>query len=74
MNVEEAVASAEEPPTVNVEEAVASAEEAPTVNVEEAVASAEEIQKLEEIKVTDENIDECYKIFKNNNIVTRLSI
>ena len=33
-------------------------EEAPTVNVEEAVASAEEVQKLEEIKVTDENIEE----------------
>ena len=33
-------------------------EEAPTVNVEEAVASAEEIQKLEEIKVADENIEE----------------
>ena len=48
----------EETPTVNVEEAVASAEEAPTVNVEEAVASAEDIQKLEEIKVTDENIKE----------------
>ena len=48
----------EEAPTVNVEEAVASAEEAPTVNVEEAVASAEEVQKLEEIKVTDENIEE----------------
>ena len=58
VNVEEAVASAEEPPTVNVEEAVASAEEAPTVNVEEAVASAEEIQKLEEIKVTDENTND----------------
>jgi hypothetical protein len=49
---------AEEAPTVNVEEAVASAEEAPTVNVEEAVASAEEVQKLEEIKVADENIEE----------------
>ena len=48
----------EEAPTVNVEEAVASAEEAPTVNVEEAVASTEEVQKLEEIKVTDENIEE----------------
>ena len=48
----------EEAPTVNVEEAVASAEEAPTVNVEEAVASAEEVQKLEEIKVADENIEE----------------
>ena len=58
VNVEEAVASAEEAPTVNVEEAVASAEEAPTVNVEEAVASAEEVQKLEEIKVADENIEE----------------
>ncbi len=58
VNVEEAVASAEEAPTVNVEEAVASAEEAPTVNVEEAVAAAEEIQKLEEIKVTDENVKE----------------
>ena len=34
------------------------AEEAPTVNVEEAVASAEEVQKLEEIKVADENIEE----------------
>ena len=33
-------------------------EEAPTLNVEEAVASAEEVQKLEEIKVTDENIKE----------------
>ena len=33
-------------------------EEAPTVNVEEAVASAEEVQKLEEIKVADENIEE----------------
>ncbi len=50
--------NAEEAPTVNVEEAVASAEEAPTVNVEEAVASAEEIQKLEEIKVTDENTND----------------
>ena len=58
VNVEEAVASAEEAPTVNVEEAVASAEEAPTVNVEEAVSSAEEVQKLEEIKVADENIEE----------------
>ena len=65
VNVEEAVASAEEAPTVNVEEAVASTEEAPTVNVEEAVASAEEavasgeeVQKLEEIKVTDVNIEE----------------
>ena len=58
VNVEEAVASAEEAPTVNVEEAVASAEEAPTVNVEEAVASAEEVQKLEEIKIADENIEE----------------
>ena len=58
INVEEAVASAEEAPTVNVEEAVASAEEAPTVNVEEAFASAEEVQKLEEIKVTDENVKE----------------
>ena len=58
INVEEVVASAEEAPTVNVEEAVASAEEAPTVNVEEAVASAEEIQKLEEIKVTDENTND----------------
>ena len=58
VNVEEAVASAEEAPTVNVEEAVASIEEAPTVNVEEAVASAEEVQKLEEIEVTDENIEE----------------
>ena len=48
----------EKAPTVNVEEAVASAEEAPTVNVEEAVASAEEVQKLEEIKVADENIEE----------------
>ncbi len=48
----------EEAPTVNVEEAVASAEEAPTVNVEEAAASAEEVQKLEEIKVSDENIEE----------------
>ena len=48
----------EEAPTVNVEEAVASAEEAPTVNVEEAVSSTEEVQKLEEIKVTDENIKE----------------
>ena len=35
-----------------------SEEEAPTVNVEEAVASAEEVQKLEEIKVADENIEE----------------
>ena len=35
-----------------------SAEEAPTVNVEEDVASTEEVQKLEEIKVTDENIEE----------------
>ena len=50
--------NAEEAPTVNVEEVVASAEEAPTVNVEEAVASAEEIQKLEEIKVTDENTND----------------
>ena len=50
--------SEEEAPTVNVEEAVASAEEAPTVNVEEAVASTEEVQKLEEIKVADENIEE----------------
>ena len=50
--------SEEEAPTVNVEEAVASAEEAPTVNVEEAVSSTEEVQKLEEIKVTDENIEE----------------
>ena len=58
VNVEEVVASAEEAPTVNVEEVVASAEEAPTVNVEEAVASAEEIQKLEEIKVTDENTND----------------
>ncbi len=58
VNVEEAVASAEEAPTVNVEEAVASTEEAPTVNVEEAVASTEEVQKLEEIKVTDENVKE----------------
>ena len=33
-------------------------EEAPTVNFEEAVASAEEVQKLEEIKVTDENVKE----------------
>ena len=33
-------------------------EKAPTVNVEEAVASAEEVQKLEEIKVADENIEE----------------
>ena len=33
-------------------------EEAPTVNVEEAVASTEEVQKLEEIKVTDENVKE----------------
>ena len=33
-------------------------EEAPTVNVEEAVASAEEVQKLEEIKVADESIEE----------------
>ena len=33
-------------------------EEVPTVNVEEAVASAEEVQKLEEIKVADENIEE----------------
>ena len=48
----------EEAQAVNVEEAVASAEEAPTVNVEEAVASAEEVQKLEEIKVADENIEE----------------
>ena len=48
----------EKAPTVNVEEAVASAEEAPTVNVEEAVASTEEVQKLEEIKVTDVNIEE----------------
>ena len=48
----------EEAPTVNVEEAVSSAEEAPTVNVEEAVSSTEEVQKLEEIKVTDENIEE----------------
>ena len=73
VNIEEAVASAEEAPTVNVEEAVASAEEAPTVNVEEAVASTEEtpaekveeavtsaegVQKLEEIKVTDENTND----------------
>ena len=58
VNVEEAVASAEEALTVNVEEVVASTEEAPTVNVEEAVASTEEFQKLEEIKVTDENIVE----------------
>ena len=58
VNVEEVVASAEEAPTVNVEEAVASAEEASAVNVEEAVASAEEIQKLEEIKVTDENTND----------------
>ena len=58
VNIEEAVASAEEAPTVNVEEAVASAEEASTVNLEEAVASAEEVQKLEEIKVADENIEE----------------
>ena len=58
VNVEEAVASAEEALTVNVEEVVASTEEAPTVNVEEAVASTEEFQKLEEIKVTDENIEE----------------
>ena len=58
VNVEEAVASAEEAPTVNVEEVVASTEEAPTVNVEEAVASAEEVQKLEEIKIADENIEE----------------
>ena len=58
VNVEEVVASAEEAPTVNVEEAVASAEEAPTINVEEVVASAEEIQKLEEIKVTDENTND----------------
>ena len=58
VNVEEAVASAEEAPTVNVEEAVSSTEEVPTVNVEEAVASTEEIQKLEEIKVTDENVKE----------------
>ena len=55
----------EEAPTVNVEEAVTSTEEAPKVNVEEAVASAEEavasgeeVQKLEEIKVNDENIEE----------------
>ena len=48
----------EEAPAAKVEEAVATAEEAPTVNVEEAVASAEEVQKLEEIKVTDENIKE----------------
>ncbi len=72
VNVEEDVSSAEVAPTVNVEEAVSSAEEAPTVNVEEdvssvevstvnveeAVSSAEEVQKLEEIKVTDENIEE----------------
>ena len=32
--------------------------EVPTVNVEEAVASTEEVQKLEEIKVADENIEE----------------
>ena len=49
---------AEEAPTVNVEEAFASIEEAPKVNVEEAVASAEEVQKLGEIKVADENIEE----------------
>ena len=58
VNVEEAVASAEEAPTVNVEEAVASAEETPTVNVEEAVASAEEVQKIEEIEVTAENTND----------------
>ena len=55
---ETSTANAEEAPTVNVEEAVASAEEASTVNLEEAVASAEEVQKLEEIKVADENIEE----------------
>ena len=48
----------EEAPIVNVEEVVASTEEAPTVNVEETVASAEEVQKLEEIKVTNENLEE----------------
>ena len=48
----------EEAPTVNIEEVVASTEEAPTVNVEEDVASAEEVQKLEEIKAADENIEE----------------
>ena len=58
VNVEEAVASAEEAPTVNVEEAVASAEETPAAEVDEAVASAEEVQKLEEIKVTDENTND----------------
>ena len=57
-NALEQTKPAEEAPTVNVEEAVASAEEAPTVNVEEAVSSTEEVQKLEEIKVTDENIEE----------------
>ena len=55
--LEQTNSDSEEAPTVNVEEAVAS-EEAPTVNVEEAVASAEEVQKLEEIKVADENIEE----------------
>ncbi len=75
VNVEEAVASAEEAPTVNVEEAVASAEEAPTVNVEEAVASAEEVQKLEEIKVNDENIEEKEDgVDKNQNQKSELEL
>ena len=65
----------EEAPTVNVEEAVASAEEAPTVNIEEAVSSSEEDQKLEEIKVTDENIEEKEDgVDKNQNQKSELEL
>ena len=64
-----------EVPTVNVEEAVASAEEAPTVNIEEAVSSSEEDQKLEEIKVTDENIEEKEDgVDKNQNQKSELEL
>ena len=50
-------------------------EEAPTVNVEEAVSSTEEVQKLEEIKVTDENIEEKEDgVDKNQNQKSELEL
>ena len=50
-------------------------EEAPTVNVEEAVSSTEEVQKLEEIKVNDENIEEKEDgVDKNQNQKSELEL
>ena len=50
-------------------------EEAPTVNVEEAVSSTEEVQKLEEIKVNDDNIEEKEDgVVKNQNQKSELEL